>query len=448
VKTGPIARSLLRNAMTIGRGILIAFNPLQWRRAAHRVATPSSAICLLALISSLNFVWGYPWVGLFAAMISIFVVGWGINRIMAPRFNKITVDAPRWIPAGSQAIVRLGVHNARSIPAIDLSFELSKPKPTRSVRTTTQAVHKSTQDARHCEMIAPGAVYRWECLTDWPRRGMHPVPSLIVQSFFPFHLFRNRHTVDLATLVAVAPRPLDHDEHPALDSIMATISGLIQRWKSGDSMVYLGSREYQVGMTVRRWDFASWARLGKPIVREFGTTSTASIRLIIDTAIDAKSGTQNSSGDTDSLERLLSLAVLVIETILQRSFAIDLLVTYPKSIARPGAAHAGDVSDDQWNQAAHAEPRGDLADVMIRLAIAAPTTAQQADERLAKWKEDLASNPTLVLSRRSMPEDDPADSTGDFVWIAINDSVHQSSAADLDRSNSSARDQRRSGVFA
>jgi uncharacterized protein (DUF58 family) len=441
VKTGPMARKLLRITLTIGRGILIAINPLGWRRAIHRVATPSTAICLLALISSLNFVWGYPWVGLFAAMISIFAVGWAINRIMAPRFHKITVDAPLWIPAGSQAIVGLSVHNARAIPAIDLSFELSE-------QGSSQSPGKSIQNVQHCELIAPGDSHRWECLTNWPQRGMHPVPALIVQSFFPFHLFRNRHHIDLEKMVAVAPRPLDHDDHPSVDSIMATISGLIQGWKAGDSMVYLGSREYQVGMTVRRWDFASWARLGKPIVREFGTNSTASIRLIIDTAPPKNSGKENLSSDTDSLERLLSLAVLAIETILQRSVAIDLLVTYPRPSARHDADHARYLSDEEWNQAAHAEPRGDLANVMTRLALAAPTTVQEADERLAQWNENLVPAPTLVLSRRSNPQGDQAESIGDFVWIVFDDRVHQPDSVDQVRSNTAAQQQRPAEVFA
>ncbi len=47
---------------------------------------------------------------------------------------------------------------------------------------------------------------------------------------------------------------------------------------------YVGSREYQIGMPVRRWDFASWARLGKPAVREFAGHSDTLLVIVVDTS--------------------------------------------------------------------------------------------------------------------------------------------------------------------
>ncbi len=66
--------------------------------------------------------------------------------------------------------------------------------------------------------------------------------------------------------------------------MLDAFGGWSHKLLSGDALDYTGSREYQVGMPVRRWDFTSWARLGRPIVREFQSPSIQLVTLIVDTS--------------------------------------------------------------------------------------------------------------------------------------------------------------------
>ena len=65
------------------------------------------------------------------------------------------------------------------------------------------------------------------------------------------------------------------------------VDGTNSRPRAGDSSEYLGSRDYQPGMRVRRWDYRSWARLGRPVVREYEEPQRKSIVLIVDTLVPA-----------------------------------------------------------------------------------------------------------------------------------------------------------------
>ena len=56
----------------------------------------------------------------------------------------------------------------------------------------------------------------------------------------------------------------------------------------GESPEYIGNREYVPGEPVRRIDFRSWARLGKPVVREFQEEYYCRIALVLDTHVVPK----------------------------------------------------------------------------------------------------------------------------------------------------------------
>ena len=83
---------------------------------------------------------------------------------------------------------------------------------------------------------------------------------------------------------------------------MAELAGVRRR----QSMLeYVGSREYRPGMPVRRWDFASWARLGHPAVREFSEGRDSLAVLVVDAL--------RRQPVDESLESVLSRAAAIVD---------------------------------------------------------------------------------------------------------------------------------------
>jgi uncharacterized protein (DUF58 family) len=115
------------------------------------------------------------------------------------------------------------------------------------------------------------------------RRGRYQFPSVRAYSTFPFNLFRNQLGRKESRPILVLPRfePLQgmnvdigQRYQPGGVSLMSQI---------GESPEYIGNREYMPGDSPRHIDFKSWARLAKPVVREFHEEYFHRLGLVLDT---------------------------------------------------------------------------------------------------------------------------------------------------------------------
>jgi uncharacterized protein (DUF58 family) len=208
------------------------------------------------------------------------------------------------------------------------------------------------------------------------QRGIHPLPDIVVTSTFPFHLFRSTCRYPCETTIAVTPRLMTGDEDSVARGLLDSLGGWSHKLLSGDALDYSGSREYQVGMPVRRWDFVSWARLGRPIVREFQSPSIQSVVLVVDT----------SQADAELLERLLSFAATAVVELTRRVVRVRLYVTGESEI------EIAAVSQSHWAT--------DSESLLMRLAAAESVAASDADDALDAILEHEGRCPVLLLSTR------------------------------------------------
>jgi uncharacterized protein (DUF58 family) len=82
---------------------------------------------------------------------------------------------------------------------------------------------------------------------------------------------------------------------------------------AGDtSHEYCGSREYVPGAAVRRWDYSSWARLGRPIVREYSSQHRPEIAIFLDLRPSQTSPRESNEPD-EIMESQISLAAALGE---------------------------------------------------------------------------------------------------------------------------------------
>jgi uncharacterized protein (DUF58 family) len=419
VVPGVSAASKMSRAVSLVRRLahfvwLVIASPVRLFLSIRRSMTGASVTLLVIGIVTLNIIWGYPWIGMFSACSSLLAVGWVVNRLMRPKIG-FTFTLPRSAPAGQAVSLLLHGKNQGRLPAMDLSVGVSRPAKRRLLRKNSKHAHAAYRvlsPAHSLSLIEPGQRVDLAAMVAFDRRGIHSLPDLFVSSSFPFHLFRSFRRQPSETQLAITPRPLTGEEDAVARGMLDAFGGWSHKLLSGDALDYTGSREYQTGMPVRRWDFTSWARLGKPIVREFQSPSIQVVTLIVDTSFD-----RDALGHVDLcdelLERVLSLAATGITTLTQRLVRVRLCLTCEDS-------------QGQSSTSAVLNP-SDCESMLIRLAAADSVVVEIADAQMAHALEQVGRSPGMILTSRnsiSFPNGLPSG-----VSVLRVDSAHHEAAA-------------------
>jgi uncharacterized protein (DUF58 family) len=354
----------------------------------RRSMTGASASLLLIAIISLNIVWGYPWLGMFAATLTMLVVGIAANQWFGPRL-AVQLTPPSHAVVGEPFAVTMHLHHQGSLPTFDnrLSFVSSFAKyGSKSKQPIVESQERSYQFIPYME--AGGRVQAHVSLKG-TLRGIHSLPRVESQSLFPFHLFECRRSWDGNAKIAVAPAPLDREDDSHRGRLMAQISRWTQRWISGDSFDFAGNREYEVGMPVRRWDFRSWARLGRPIVQEFQSPSTRIATIIVDASIDPEAIRINKFGDQEEeFEQLLRWVATAIEHWGRLSVATRMYVSSSPVDSFVGADYQG---------------VAELSKLMVQLASAELIDAHESESRIEAVLSDVDPKTVILFTLRNRP---------------------------------------------
>ncbi|QDT58630.1 hypothetical protein SV7mr_11230 [Stieleria bergensis] len=364
--------------------------PIRSYLVLRRALTSSSVVALLAIFAGLNVIWGFPWVGILGACLSIMVVGYALSLLFAPRF-KVGVSLPRSARVGVPFSVGVLLTNRFALPAFSLRLGFHN----EGVREIVTAADDGLWDASEslsANMVQAGDQVRWNGMLCYSRRGVFQLPRFRVTSSFPFFLFHLRKQYDLQTQIAITPAPLQRDQRAVDDAVMEAIGSWAQRLTNGVQLEYLGSREYQDGVAVRRWDFASWARLGRPIVREFQAPSVQSVVLIVDVAKHQlkPSGTtvrtrrRERQEQAATFEFLMSAAASTIDELTLRN--IDLV------------CYCTDRESTTHSQKQGRMVSGSTEDMLIHLASADSVDLELANDRIEKLIAANPASPVLILS--------------------------------------------------
>lgn len=377
---------------SVGWTIGLVTLPLRTYLSIRRSLTAASVAVLLAVFLTLNVIWGFPWAGMMGGCLALLVVGLAINRLMSPTL-RVSVSLPRSAVAGHAFSVDVRMLNSRLVPALNLRVGWHR-EGVRDIYSRRSGEGWEASPPVSIDLLRSGETMHWHGAIRFDRRGVHPLPPFQITSTFPFHLFYCRKAVDTRTQIAVTPAPLSPEDDPASRVMLAAIGDWAKQLVSGAAVEYIGNREYQEGVPVRHWDFASWARLGRPIVREYQSPSVQAVTLIVDTSLTADSTAKPfgraaaraaSADDQASFERLMSLAATVIADLIGRRVQLKLFVTSESATATEAAATV---------QAGELRER-----MLVRLAVAAPIEAEIAVPQIREAIESSRSQPVLILSR-------------------------------------------------
>ncbi len=259
-----------------------------------------------------------PAYGMFCALTALYVVARLAGILFRPHVTT-QVELPDKSVAGGEVQVKVQVTNRGRWTSLDISVNLLDIPSTWSGCTTdrVEAALRPGESAQFVITFVP------------KRRGTFPWPALRVFSTYPFNLFRHGPTQTLPGNLVVVPsfEPLQQIDPGIGSRIQAQdVSSLLT---VGNSPEYLGNRDYVAGDELRRLDFRSWARLGKPYVREYQEEGHGRVALILDTYI-AEPNQKRRAQLEDTFEAAIEFAASVADAISREQIALEIFAAGPE----------------------------------------------------------------------------------------------------------------------
>ncbi|MGH8655023.1 MAG: DUF58 domain-containing protein [Gammaproteobacteria bacterium] len=221
---------------------------------------------------------------------------------------RVEVDAPRQVTVGEEVrfhliVVNEGEREHRAIrvsrPLLPWDGTWITPKP-------------------GIPSLPPGAHTSVTATARFVQRGHHHLDSFWANAIVPFGLAQGNSALSAGCHFLVVPRIAKVTRLRTRESSRYQPGGVALASKTGESMELLGVRPYRQGDAMRDLHARSWARLGKPVVREYQQEYFSRIGVILDT--DA------SVAQTEQLEAAISLAAGVVAYLSRGEALIDLLV--------------------------------------------------------------------------------------------------------------------------
>jgi len=179
------------------------------------------------------------------------------------------------------------------------------------------------EDGAEIPVLAPGETAQISLVLHCKKRGVFRLRGFRVETAFPLGLMVAQSVFSESRTLWVTPRftPLARMETPRGRRYQP--GGTAAAFQLGDSLEFIGNREYREGDPVRAIDWRATARLSRPVVREYREEFLQRVTIILDTHAPAPPGLP----PPPAFESAVSLAAAVCEYCVRAEFALDVLVT-------------------------------------------------------------------------------------------------------------------------
>ncbi len=321
----------------------------------------------------------------FFALVGLVVVSAVAGFVLRPR---VTVSGcfPDRAVAGETVTGRFRIENSSRWPVYDLGLGLFGLPRAIEIADPIPAAH-----------LPPGASIEIPITLRVQRRGVYELPPLRVFTTFPFELARSGWTRHFLEPLTVVPsfRPLAEFSVPTGNRYQPR--GIAFSSQIGESQEYMSNREYVEGEPIRRLDFRSWARLGKPVVREYQDEYFSRIALILDTWLPPNRGPlvlqrwpghgildrlwshRTKRERTERFEAAVSLTAAIADAVSDGEYILDLFAAGPRLYT--------------FRTGRHTAPLDSLLEI---LACVEPAREDPFDELIAAVSEELEHVSTVV----------------------------------------------------
>ena len=228
-------------------------------------------------------------------MLSFIVISYLILKLnLAGLVLEIAVAGP--VFAEQQVSVELLIQNNKQIPVF--SVIVAAPDSVEQV---------------YCGEISGHGVFRGRMKMVFRKRGLYGYRDFIVQSGFPFILFRKSMSVNVSGQVLVYPKLLDIKEK--IEVIEGRQEeGMVAVRGRGDEVYSL--RAYQYGDDWRRIHWKASARQDGFLIREYTEYSSQQITILLDNLLPH---------DREHFETIVSLAASIAQHFIERGYSMQLI---------------------------------------------------------------------------------------------------------------------------
>tara|TARA_R110002111_G_scaffold67_2_gene605 strand:+ start:26814 stop:28151 length:1338 start_codon:yes stop_codon:yes gene_type:complete len=327
----PYSPTIRKKDSFTNRLLLVRMHKHYWY---YRVTYPGKILLFGFFLSGIGTISvSVPIYNLFSVLMALILVDGIVSWIFRPRCD-LKGDFPAQTTAGQPAVGHFTVTNRGWLPIYDMAVAFRwLEKPLSQI---------DRDDTLEC--LSRGESVDLTVTIDAPQRGFYALPKLGVHTLFPFHLNRSGSAAlpGKSLLVLPAFHQLTSVDLPVGSKFQP--GGIALTSNVGESPEYVGNREYVPGEPARRLDFRSWARLGKPVVREYQEEYYCRIALILDTYMPAdrwltrnlKSISQRYFPKTENtqsmnvLEAGISLTASIADALSRGEYLIDLFAAGPE----------------------------------------------------------------------------------------------------------------------
>ena len=292
---------------------------------------------------------------LFALSFGLALLGFGWSIFFRARY-VVTRRLPRVGTAGQKMLYKIHVQNLtpelqaglvvledvadpRPSYAQWLAFQFAEERRTKAFRVTRRKARNPFRIATVREAQLPPVPVRGEAEAEgelYPlRRGILKFGGVTIGRPDPFNLFRSFIRVPAAQTVLILPKRYALPDIALPGALRYQEGGVALAANVGASEEFVALRDYRHGDPLRHIHWRSWAKTGKPIVKEFEDEFFVRHALVLDTFDDEP--------NSEVLEEAVSVAASFACTILTQESLLDLLFVGNQSYcftSGRGLAHA------------------------------------------------------------------------------------------------------------
>ena len=263
----------------------------------------------------------------FPLFLSLVVLSFGYTLLARPPVRAVHHHPARCV-AGATLDLQITLHNDGKSILTDIgAYEFRLPPQLTIVDEPKylELLPSQSQQTLHYQVVVQ-------------RRGIYHLPGPTVLSCFPFGLTQARLHHSQKTRLVVYPRfvPLNTLRLPVSPRYQP--GGIMLTSQVGESMEFIGNREYRTGDRQRDLHPRSWARVGYPVVRQYQEEFLSRIAILVDTHLPGSEASRlqarwwpnRRNGASHALEANLSLAAGISDYLARQDYVVDLFAAGPE----------------------------------------------------------------------------------------------------------------------
>jgi uncharacterized protein (DUF58 family) len=284
----------------------------------------------------------------FALLVCVLLASAACTPFGRPKLS-LQRTLPKFGAAGERLRYRIEVRNQsrRAENALQLIEELPDPRPTfhqfvstpepgeegRNWLDRTYGYYRwrwlmgRNRNAHIPELAVPDLPFGAECTIEAElmplRRGVLRLTGTTVACPDPFGLFRSLHKIPGRQSVLILPKRYDMPAFNLPGSMKYQLGGVSMASSVGESEEFVALREYRPGDPLRHMHWKSFAKLGKPIVKEYQDEFFVRHALVLDTF--------GGPAEEEIFEEAVSVAASLACTIRNQDSLLDLMFVGPQA---------------------------------------------------------------------------------------------------------------------